>query len=84
MSLFNYKYVIFCILLISFIWAQTNQQFNNINQQIDVLTYKILGYEFDYSYKEIDSLIDECRKMSYKSQFKPAERFISDVWQLKL
>ncbi|TLX46446.1 arginyltransferase [Pseudoalteromonas phenolica] len=28
--------------------------------------------------------IDECRKMSYKSQFKPAERFISDVWQLKL
>jgi len=35
--------------------------------------YLYLGYQ-----------IDECRKMSYKSQFKPAERFISDVWQLKL
>ncbi|GMM84835.1 arginyltransferase [Pseudoalteromonas sp. MTN2-4] len=37
------------------------------------LDYVYLGYQ-----------IDECRKMSYKSQFKPAERFISDVWQLKL
>lgn len=35
--------------------------------------YLYLGYQ-----------IDECRKMSYKSQFKPAERFISDIWQLKL
>jgi arginine-tRNA-protein transferase len=37
------------------------------------LDYVYLGYQ-----------IDECRKMSYKSQFKPAERYISDVWQLKL
>ncbi len=37
---------------------------------------------FDYVY--LGYQIDECRKMSYKSQFKPAERFISDVWQLKL
>ena len=37
------------------------------------LDYVYLGYQ-----------IDSCRKMSYKSQFKPAERYIKDTWQLRL
>lgn len=40
--------------------------------------------ESGFEYLYLGYQINECRKMSYKAQFKPAERFISDVWQLNL